>query len=51
MSQKHEEIIEILDRANDLFKQIGSSDEKAAKLWDEGIERLVSAIWICERGE
>ncbi len=49
MSQSCAEIVQILDRADDLFKQIGVREEKALKLWDEGIQRLAAAIWICER--
>ncbi len=49
MNQRCAEIIQILDKADDLFKQLGAREEEAVKLWDEGIERLAAAIWICER--
>ncbi len=51
MSEKCGEIIQMLERADDLFKEIDSRGEEATKLWDAGLERLAAAIWICEREE
>jgi hypothetical protein len=45
------EIIQMLEGADDLFKQIDTSTEEARALWNAGIERLAAAIWICEREE
>jgi hypothetical protein len=49
--ERFAEIIQMLERADDLFKQIDPIDEEARALWDAGIERLAAAIWICEREE
>ena len=49
--ERFAEIIQVLERADDLFKQIDTSTEEARALWDAGIERLAAAIWICEREE
>ncbi len=51
MSEKCSEIIQILENADDLFKKIENPGEAATKLWDEGIEKLAAAIWICERDD
>ncbi len=51
MSGKFTEIIEMIEKADELFKSGGQSCEEARKLWDAGIERLAAAIWICEREE
>jgi len=49
VSERHAEIIQMLEGADSLFKAISTRGEEATKLWDEGIERLASAIWLCER--
>ena len=49
MSEKYSEIIQMLENADDLFKKIENPGEEATKLWNEGIERLAAAIWICGR--
>jgi len=49
--ERFAEIIQMLERADDLFKQIGTGTEEATAVWDAGIERLAAAIWICEREE
>jgi hypothetical protein len=49
--ERFAEIIQILERADDLFKEIDTRAEEARALWDAGIERLAAAIWICEREE
>jgi hypothetical protein len=49
--ERFAEIIQILERADVLFKEIDSRTEEARALWDAGIERLAAAIWICEREE
>jgi phosphate uptake regulator len=51
MSQNFSEIIAILENVDDLFKKIENREDEANKLWEEGIERLAAAIWICERKE
>lgn len=51
MRERFAEIIQMIERADDLFKQIGPIEEEARTLWDAGIERLAAAIWICEREE
>lgn len=51
MTERCTEIIDLLERADVLFKDIDKRGERAQKLWDEGIERLAAAIWICERDE
>jgi hypothetical protein len=51
MNDTYAEVIQLLEKADDLFKTIDTRGEEAIKLWDEGIERLASAIWICERQE
>lgn len=51
MSEKCLEIIQMLENADDLFKKIEPRGKEATKLWDEGIERLAAAIWICERDD
>ncbi|MGC9967305.1 MAG: hypothetical protein ABSE08_18060 [Syntrophobacteraceae bacterium] len=51
MSEKCLEIIQMLENADDLFKKIETRGKEATKLWDEGIERLAAAIWICERDD
>lgn len=49
VSQNCSEIVKTIENADDLFKKIENRSEEAKKLWDEGIERLAAAIWICER--
>ena len=51
MHKRFAEIIQMLEGADDLFKQIDTSTEEARALWNAGIERLAAAIWICEREE
>ncbi len=51
MRERFAEIIQMIEGADDLFKQIDTSTEEARALWDAGIERLAAAIWICEREE
>jgi len=51
VSEKCLEIIQMLENADDLFKKIETRGKEATKLWDEGIERLAAAIWICERDD
>jgi len=51
VSEKCLEIIQMLENADDLFKKIEPRGKEATKLWDEGIERLAAAIWICERDD
>ncbi len=51
MRERFAEIIQMIESADDLFKQIGTGTEEAMALWDAGIERLAAAIWICERDE
>ncbi len=49
MREKFSEIIEIIERADEIFKTVEPHREEAKALWDAGIERLAAAIWICER--
>ncbi len=51
MSGKFAEIIEMLEKADEIFNSGGQISEEAKKLWDAGIERLAAAIWMCEREE
>ena len=51
MSEQYAEIIQLLEKADDLFKGMNSPREEATRLWNDGIERLAAAIWICEREE
>ncbi|MGO8944097.1 MAG: hypothetical protein ACLQJ7_10530 [Syntrophobacteraceae bacterium] len=51
MRERFAEIIQMIESADDLFKQIDTGMEEARALWDAGIERLAAAIWICEREE
>ncbi len=49
MPERFAEIIEIIEKADEIFKSIQPQKEEANALWDAGIERLAAAIWICER--
>jgi hypothetical protein len=49
VDEKCSEIVQLLENADDLFKKIEPREEEAIRLWNEGIERLAAAIWICER--
>ena len=51
MRERFAEIIQMIESADDLFKQIDTGMEEARALWDAGIERLAAAIWICDREE
>ncbi len=47
--EKIAEIIQNIEKADELFKEIETDRVEARTLWDSGIERLTAAIWICER--
>ncbi len=49
MSEKVAEIIETIEKADELFKALGPVRVEARTLWEEGIERLASAIWVYEK--
>lgn len=51
MEEKIAEMIQMLDKADELFKSMDNGREEARKLWGSGMERLAAAIWICERKE
>jgi hypothetical protein len=50
VQEKFTEIIEILEKADQLFKECVGKEE-ALTLWNAGIERLAAAIWLHERDE
>jgi hypothetical protein len=50
VQEKIAEIIEILEKADQLFKDCVVKEE-AQNLWNAGIERLAAAIWLHERDE
>ncbi len=49
MRERFTELVEIIEKADEIFKTIKLPREEAKTLWDAGIERLAAAIWICER--
>jgi hypothetical protein len=49
MKEKFNEIVEILEKADQIFKDCAVPEE-ARNLWNAGIERLAAAIWLWERG-
>jgi tRNA(Ile)-lysidine synthase len=51
VSQKCSEIVQLIESADELFKKIENRGEEATRFWNEGIERLAAAIWICERDD
>ena len=50
MKEKFSEIIEILEKADQIFQDFAAPEE-AQTLWNAGIEKLAAAIWICERDD
>ncbi len=50
MDAGEQNIIEILDRVDDLFRKLPGVSEQALDLWEEGLERLSAALWLYERG-
>jgi hypothetical protein len=48
VKEKINEIIEILEKADQIFKECGPKEE-VLNLWNAGIERLAAAIWMYER--
>ena len=48
MDKKIDEIIRILEKADDLFKELDAGGDEARALWSAGIEKLAAAIWVCE---
>lgn len=50
MDAGEQNIIEILDRVDDLFRKLPGVSEQALNLWEEGLERLSAALWLYERG-
>lgn len=48
MKEKIDKIIEIIEQADQLFKDCGTREE-AQTLWNAGIERLAAAIWMYQR--
>jgi len=51
MREKIAEIIETLEKADQLFKELNAAGEEARSLWNDGIEKLVGAIWVYEYKE
>lgn len=51
MSEKISEIIETLEKADQLFSRLEAVSAEARSLWDAGIEKLVGAIWVHEYKE
>ncbi len=55
MQEKMSELIEVLEKADELFKEIFSEAgveegrDEALNLWGSGLEKLTAAIWICQR--
>ncbi len=49
MEDKVQEIVDLLDRADELFHSISEGNEQANPLWDSGIEKLSAAIWLVEK--
>lgn len=47
MQDKITEIVEVLEKADELFSRL-TTDEDARSLWLAGMEKLASAIWLCE---
>jgi hypothetical protein len=50
MDTGEQDIIEILDRVDDLFRELPGVSEQALTLWEQGMERLSGALWLYEKG-
>jgi hypothetical protein len=48
--EKIAEIIETLEKADQLFNQLQGIGKETMALWQSGIEKLAGAIWLYERG-
>ncbi|MEN6440860.1 MAG: hypothetical protein ABFD97_19990 [Syntrophobacter sp.] len=51
MREKIAEIVETLEKADQLFNELDAISEEARSLWSAGIEKLAGAIWVYEYKE
>ncbi|GEM_PF-1772112 len=49
MEDKVQEIVDLLDRADELFRSIAQENEQANPLWESGIDKLSAALWLVEK--
>ncbi len=49
METGEQQIIEILEKADSLFRELKDVPKEALSLWGEGIDRLSAALWIYEK--
>jgi hypothetical protein len=49
MTGEMAEIVEILERADKLFKSISGTSELANSLWNDGMDKLGMSVWVLEK--
>ncbi len=49
MEDKVKEIVDLLDKADELFSSLAQGIEQANPLWESGIEKLSAALWLLEK--
>ena len=51
MREKIAEIIEALEKADELFKELPDISKEAAAFWKAGIDQFAAALWVCEHNK
>lgn len=49
MDTGEQDIVELIDRADELFRALPGVTEQALALWEQGLERLSGALWLYEK--
>ncbi len=49
MQDKVQEIVDLLDRADDLFRALSLGMEQAHPIWESGLDKLSAALWLVEK--
>ncbi|HOI96274.1 MAG TPA: hypothetical protein PK250_16340 [Syntrophobacter fumaroxidans] len=49
MDTGEQDIVELIDRADELFRALPGVTDQARAMWEQGLERLSGALWLYEK--